>query len=97
MGFWKESFYRMRDFPLNPAKQFTEFSIGTRGGTIPLPRVWPADRWIRRPPVQGAYRKGDLQLAEEWALRCIWHPNINQSRNAAAQAVLTQRTVVSGP
>jgi tetratricopeptide (TPR) repeat protein len=35
-----------------------------------------------------AYRKGDYQLAEDWARRCLSHPNRNLSRSAAVRAIL---------
>ena len=35
-----------------------------------------------------AYRKGDFPLAESWARRCLRHPNLNPSRNAAVHAIL---------
>lgn len=34
------------------------------------------------------YRKGDWTSAENWARRCIAHPNLNESRCAAAHAIL---------
>jgi hypothetical protein len=35
-----------------------------------------------------AYRKDDYQLAEDWARRCLSHPNRNPSRSAAVRAIL---------
>ena len=35
-----------------------------------------------------AYRKGDFELAVQWARRCLRHPNLNPSRNAAVRTIL---------
>ena len=35
-----------------------------------------------------SYRKGDFSSAESWARRCLRHPNVVESRNSAARAVL---------
>lgn len=35
-----------------------------------------------------AYRKDDFQLAEQWARRCLLHPNQNPSRSAAVRTIL---------
>jgi len=43
-----------------------------------------------------AYRKGDDQLAEKWARRCLRHQNQNPSRNAAVRVVLAMALHHSG-
>lgn len=36
----------------------------------------------------GAYRTGDFTNAEKWGRRCLQHPNVRLSRNAAVHAIL---------
>ena len=42
------------------------------------------------------YRKGDLELAEKWARRCLRHANRNPSREAAALTILAMATHRAG-